>query len=256
MMSEVASGSNANQAIDAAGRLEGKSSELSAPIDPTSPPTPSGSLGSQLPANSLPTNLFSAGPSADLPPVAPPIAPPADRSAEAFHQLTTRLESLSGTVRELTGQVADLRDDLKRGSDDKSRDSVLKDLHEQLQEARAGVHWKILRVVLTELVKLYDELTRLSATPPADPQAFVGVLDSLRQDVEDILDRQGFVRFEHGGDQFDGKRQQPVGTTEAPTPDLVGVIAKRVAPGFASDERVLRPEKVVVYANPKTNSAK
>ena len=159
-------------------------------------------------------------------------------------------------MRELGTQLGDLRSELKRGADDKSRDSVLKDLHDQLQEARAGVHWKILRVVLTELVKLYDELNRLAAAPPADSQAFANILESLRQDVEDILDRQGFVRFEQSGEQFDGKRQQPVGTVDAPTPEMVGVIAKRVAPGFASDDRVLRPEKVVVYANPKTSPAK
>jgi len=128
---------------------------------------------------------------------------------------------------------------------------MLKELHQQLQEARAGVHWKILRTVLVDLVKLYDDLTRIAAQPIADEQAMGNVLASLRQDVEDILYRQGFSPFQQDGDRFDSKRQQPVSMLESATPELVGTIASRVAPGFASDDRILRPEKVAVFVAPK-----
>ena len=167
-----------------------------------------------------------------------------------------RLDGIAGAVRDLVDQVRELRRDLEPVQQQDKRDVVLKDLHDQLQEARAGVHWKILRVVLTEIVKLHDELTRLTAAPPTVPEAYGQVIDSLRQDVEDILDRQGFWRYSHNDDQFDGKRQQPVGTMETDNPGLVGAVAKRIACGFASEDRVLRPEKVVVYVGPKSSPAK
>jgi molecular chaperone GrpE (heat shock protein) len=181
---------------------------------------------------------------------------PAGAVSQAGGDAQLRIDGVAGAVRELVEQVRELRRELEPAQQQDKRDVVLKDLHDQLQEARAGVHWKILRVVLTEIVKLHDELTRLKAAPPTVPESYGQVIDSLRQDVEDILDRQGFLRYSQSDDQFDGKRQQPVGTMETDTPGLVGAVAKRIACGFASEDRVLRPEKVVVYVSPKSSSAK
>jgi molecular chaperone GrpE (heat shock protein) len=175
---------------------------------------------------------------------------------EACGEGQSRPDGIAGAVRELVAQFRELRQELEPSQHQDKRDLVLKDLHDQLQEARAGVHWKILRVVLTEIVKLHDELTRLKAVPPTVPEAYGQVIDSLRQDVEDILERQGFLRFSQNSGQFDGKRQQPVGIMETDDPGLVGAVAKRIASGFASEDRVLRPEKVVIYVSPKSSSAK
>jgi molecular chaperone GrpE len=122
--------------------------------------------------------------------------------------------------------------------------SVLDELHAQLQEARADLHWKILRPVLLDLVKLHDQIAQAMGRSTDGG----GILTEFRQDIEDILYRQGFNPFTVEDDRFDPRRQQPVSTLPTPAPEKARTIAQRVAPGFASENRVLRPEKVVVYA--------
>ncbi len=181
-----------------------------------------------------------------LPPVEAPsvFLPPSFQSelAAGFGRLEERIDRLSN---ELTSANA------RSKPADHGAERMLAELHKQLQEAKAGDHWKILRGVLVELVKVYDQLTALVAKPPIDETQARQVCEDLRQDVEDILYRQGFAPFQNQGDQFDGRRQQPTRTIEAPSPDHVGLVASRVASGFASEDRLLRPEKVVVYAAPR-----
>jgi len=160
-----------------------------------------------------------------------------------FEQLAGRLDRIeSGLISKSTSDV--------------DRDRLFKEMHSQLQEAQSGVHWKILRTVLMDLVRLYDDLDRASNTVES-PGGIGGIpstaaISEFRQDVEDILYRQGFTPFTVEGDRFDGRRQQPVSTVEAPTPEQVGTIASRVAVGFESEDRILRQEKVVVYG-PRTS---
>jgi len=135
-------------------------------------------------------------------------------------------------------------------------DSVIKELHSQLQEARAGLHWKILKTALVDVVRLYDDLSVAAARPIETVEGFRSVLLELRQDVEDLLERNGFTAFTTSGDRFDGRLQQSVRSVETSDPNLAGTVAARLAPGFADDLKILRPEKVVVYKTSGPSSAK
>lgn len=194
---------------------------------------PSSDGGEQLSANE---SARGAAPSA-----AAPWASFLDHFTEIGSRLS-RLESL------LTG----------RSSDNSEGNAVLRELHAQLQEARTDLHWKILRPVLLDVVKLHDEMAAAAKSLGSPDQAVTRTTELLTgflQDIQDILSRQGFSVYAVEGDRFDARRQQPVNTLPAPSPDHVGTIVTRVASGFASDQRVLRPEKVIVYGPSRSPAA-
>ena len=143
--------------------------------------------------------------------------------------------------------LEDLRDLLGKQA---QNDGIIRELHSQLQESRAGLHWKILKTVLTDLVGLYDSLGNAISSPMGSGADVVGVLREFQQDVQDILERQGCSPFLVEGDAFDSKRQQAVRLVETADPALSGLISARKAPGFADENRLLRPEKVEVYVCP------
>jgi molecular chaperone GrpE len=162
-------------------------------------------------------------------PAAPP--PAADRAADLGPQLAQVGERLAHLEALLTA---------RRGDAD-GREAVIQQLHDQLQEARADLVWKILRPILVDLVRLHDDLARAQERDPGGP------LGEFRQDLLDALERQGFTPFTVEGDRFDPRRQQAVRVVPAPAADQVGQVLARHAPGFASADRLLRPEKVAVY---------
>jgi molecular chaperone GrpE (heat shock protein) len=123
----------------------------------------------------------------------------------------------------------------------------MRELHTELQDCRAGTHWRILRPVLIDLVKLLDDLHPLPSEPHEPGAALSGLPVGLIGRVEDILERQGFRRFRVEGDRFDPKRQESVRVEPTTDANQAGLIAGRVAAGYQSEERVLRAERVIVY---------
>lgn len=242
------SNSDLKPAPPATGELPGTAPRRSpsageAPASADSPPSDDRSSGETL------TQPFPTAAETVATKCVVPEAPSPDRLVSAVTGIESKLATLGD-------QLSQLNQTLNGKAGEGDRDAMLKELHHQLQEARAGVHWKILRTVLVDLVKLYDDLARLEAQSIADANAMTRVLASLRQDVEDILYRQGFSPFQQEGDRFDGKRQQPVAMVESESPEAVGTIVSRIAPGFASDDRILRLEKVSVFSAAKKPRAR
>jgi molecular chaperone GrpE len=143
---------------------------------------------------------------------------------------------------------------------DAAREAVVDRLHRELQEYRADLLLNVLRPVLSDLIQLYDDIDKMLAAcgePVGErEQRLSEHLSGCRQEILDVLQRQGVEPFTVEGDDFNPRRQRSPRTTPAPHPDLEGKVDRRLRPGFARGETVLRPEIVVAFVRARAPGTK
>jgi len=134
-----------------------------------------------------------------------------------------------------------------------TREKVVDRLHAELQEYKQGLLLSILRPVFVDLIQLHDDVGKMggsladSAAETIDPKRMQSVFADIQQGIEDILYRQGVEPFTHDDENFDAKRQRAVSTVPTTDPALARQIASRHRKGFATSDKVIRPEVVSVY---------
>jgi molecular chaperone GrpE len=186
-------------------------------------------------------------PGADPTPTAAPPVPAGAAGAPAEWQ---RLPEVLQTMAERLARLESRFDD--KIKNDAAREAIVQRLHSEVQEYRTDLLLKVLRPVLLDLISLHDEMSQALASPgPEDAgssrERAERLLARFQQEVVDILYRQGVECFVQEGEQFDPRRQRANRTLPAPAPEREGQIAARLRPGFATGERILRPELVAVY---------
>lgn len=162
------------------------------------------------------------------------------------------LEDIVRNVPALLTEMQALRQDFDtKVKYDESKERLIDSLHSELQAYREGLHFKILRPVLIDLIAMYDDLTksvdivstRASGTEGQEMQT----LQSFQETVEEILSRNGVATFEVEEDLFLGSKQRIQKMVATPDLALDKHIARRVRKGFAYENRILRLEIVEVY---------
>ncbi|GJM44567.1 MAG: hypothetical protein DHS20C21_14090 [Gemmatimonadota bacterium] len=109
--------------------------------------------------------------------------------------------------------------------------------------------------VLRELLDVADNFDRaLEHAGDKVPASFLEGMNLVARGLHDLLDRQSVVRIDAEGQPFDpvyheALTSQPVEGVEPNT------IVQVVQPGYAMNERVLRPAKVIVAAAPMPEPA-
>ncbi|ADV61607.1 GrpE protein [Isosphaera pallida ATCC 43644] len=181
---------------------------------------------------------------------------------ERLNMLESRLEEARV---EILGRFDQMRQMFEREvRAESNRERIVDRLHAELQEYKNDLLLKITRPIFIDLIQLHDdlgklidiELQRISESEPVDLNAdWVGASDrvvktlrDVMQSLEDTLYRQGVEPFVTEGDRFDPKRQRAVKTVPTNDPERSKTIATRIRPGFASGDRIIRPELVAVYA--------
>jgi molecular chaperone GrpE (heat shock protein) len=126
---------------------------------------------------------------------------------------------------------------------DEVREQQIAALHQELEEHRRGLYQQILKPVLLDIIGLYDDIAKITATdgPMADDQAF------LLNSVDEILRRHGVESFACAGDDVDRSRQRVIDVAPTDSIDADRKVAQRMRPGFEVDGKVLRPEWIVAY---------
>lgn len=178
---------------------------------------------------------------------------PADATTAGPQDLATTLTACQSLLADLTSLTTDLQPlvaTLAALDQSSSREGLMRLLHAELQECRLGTHWRILQTVLMDVVQLIGEISRHRDRINTCQTTTEDVLGNVEQDLEDLLARQGFERFQLTTERFDPARQEIHSTVATDEPDRVGLIVRRVSPGYASPDRVLRRERVIVYAQP------
>jgi len=129
------------------------------------------------------------------------------------------------------------------------REAVIDRLHEENQRLRAGIGRIILEPVVTDLIRLYDQLDREVRRLAADGQD-PRLLRSFADDIVQILDRCGIEVFSaEPGDLFDRDRHRPLAVVPCDDESQHNTVAEVVAVGFLEREtgRIRRPVQARVH---------
>jgi molecular chaperone GrpE len=216
------------------------------PLEPESsvvepPPEATGvELVSPAPAEDViaTTDTESVAPEVSTPPVVPPISlEPVQSLIETLGEtLSRRLDSLQALFdREIRAES--------------SREKVVDRLHSELQEYKQDLVQSLLRPVFIDLIQLHDDIGKITDAQADGPSEASSMLVSIQQGIEDVLYRHGVEPFSTDTETFDPRRQRAVATVPTDDPKMTKVIALRVRKGFASGEKIIRPELVKVFSH-------
>lgn len=162
---------------------------------------------------------------------------PAEGLREAIGEFSAKLER----------GLAELRTIVERDRRaEETREKIVDRLHAELQLYKEDLVAKMMRPIFLDLIHLHDDLGK-RAEALGDGEA-AGMLAEYQKEIEDILYRQGVEAYEAEGSSFDPRRQRAVTTVACEEPSLVKTVAARIRKGFASGDRIIRPESVSVYA--------
>ena len=129
------------------------------------------------------------------------------------------------------------------------RESVIDQLHEENQRLRAGMGRLILDPVVTDLIRLHDQLAREVRRLEAegqDPQ----MIGSFAEDVGQILERCGIDTFSaEPGDAFERDRHRVLAIVVCDEESRHNTVAEVVAVGFLERDtgRIRRPVQARVH---------
>jgi len=174
------------------------------------------------------------------------------KTAEAsVNPVSVTTEQDSKIMQQILNEMKELRDDFdaKLKYDD-GKQQTIDTLHKELEEHRVGLHYKILRPVFLDLIRLYDDLEKMVEGTVMQTELRTGRtledLQLLQSQVEEILQRYGAESFCLDG-HFQSSKQKVLKTVETDNIDLDNHIAKSLRKGFFYEDKILRYEQVVVY---------
>ena len=180
---------------------------------------------------------------------------------EAEGQSLSEMEILKQELSDIKAGLFVLQEtfDQKIKADTKKNEQFDK-LHEELQDYRNGTFEKTSDAIALEIIRLIDELGKdmtfyaETAETDAIAKALHSKTGGLRQELLDILYRQGIEPYQEKTETLDSHRQTNVQTITTEDAEKHRTIAERVADGFEKDGRVIRKERVKVYraVPPKT----
>jgi len=177
---------------------------------------------------------WDVSPSAPTPPAsaADPNAPALDALERFATEVANRLDALQAAFeREARAEA--------------SREKIVDRLHDELQEYKQDLWLKVMKPVFLDLIQLHDDMGKMADS--LEDERAASLLVDFQAGVEDILYRQGVEPFRVEEERFDPRRQRAVSSVPCDDADQAKTIAARNRPGFAIEDRVIRPELVSVY---------
>ncbi len=184
------------------------------------------------------------------------IAPAAEESREPELEpdpvLALMASQVAGISRQMNALMGEFQDKIKH---DAYRETIIERLHSELQAYKEDVFRKPLQSMVTDMIKVIDDMRRLAAHYRSrelaleDLPKLLQVLTDIPEDMEEIFQWRGINAFKVEGDAFDPGRQRI--TRKVATGDLAldKTVAERILPGYEWDGKIIRPETVAVYVH-------
>ncbi|MFO7838983.1 MAG: nucleotide exchange factor GrpE [Desulfosalsimonadaceae bacterium] len=136
---------------------------------------------------------------------------------------------------------------------DAHKNKVIDELHNSLQQYRDGLLKKYLQRIFTDVIKIVDDVRKLSSYYHEQPASeensakLLQYLEDIAYDLEDIFAWEGVVSFTTDSGDLDPARQRVVSKVETDDPAKDKMIAQRLRPGYEWEGKVIRPEIVAIY---------
>ena len=136
---------------------------------------------------------------------------------------------------------------------DAAKQRQIDQLHDEVQQHRAGLVARTIRPLALGTIKLHDDIGKLIAAwriKPVEeltPTRFFALLEGLQEDIEILLGQNGVEPFRTAQASFDPRRQRVVRRVVVDDSGLVGTVAESVRLGFAQAAEILEKERVAIY---------
>jgi molecular chaperone GrpE (heat shock protein) len=156
---------------------------------------------------------------------------------EPGDEITVRLERIEA-------QLADFH---RRSA---HREAIIDRLHAENQQFRDGVRRVLLEPVVTDLLRLYDSMTREALRLAAAESPAAAVVASFADEVELAVERCGYQLFPaEAGTAYQSGRHAPAGTVTTDDPALDNTVAEPLGAGLQEIEtgQVRRPSRARFY---------
>ena len=135
----------------------------------------------------------------------------------------------------------------------KEKDEIIDKLHRENTKYRNGLIEKINESMSLDIIQTIDDIKKTqSAFSEKEPTEenygkLLKALGSTILDLQDILYRQNIETYSCDSEKVDVKRQKVVKTIQTDDPEKHNTIAERIAPGFESENKIIRPERISIY---------
>ena len=101
--------------------------------------------------------------------------------------------------------------------------------------------------VITAILPVLDNLDRaLEAAGSEDAASILKGVEMVQRQFVNVLGNLGVTVIKAQGENFDPSLHDASGTEEVDNPELDGKIIRELLKGYRTDDRVLRPSKVIV----------
>lgn len=176
---------------------------------------------------------------------------PAFSPASSAEHVNLELEGIGRDIHSLLSEMADLRQDFEtKVQYDQDKERLIASLHGELQEYREGLHFRILKPIFTDLIIMYDDLSKLIESLVPDNtfvQKLIRHLVLFQESIEESLRRNDVDTFTCEEDVFIPGRQRVLRVIPTDNLALDRRISRRVRKGFECGSRILRPEIVEAF---------
>ncbi len=135
---------------------------------------------------------------------------------------------------------------------DAHKEKVIDNLHAELQTHKNGLIEKLLRPVFMDIIEVVDDTRRLlkdlkAKGEDSNPEKLKKLLESMPDDLEDLLDKHGVEVVQYEGEAFNPALQKVVKTIPTPEESLDKQVSERLKNGYRWEGRLLRHEVVNVW---------
>ncbi len=136
---------------------------------------------------------------------------------------------------------------------DAHQQTVIDRLHAELQTHKDGLALKLLQPLALDLISMVDDIGKTLDRNGAGPDSAMSAekllnnLAGLRDELEIILERYGFVAAISDGDVFDPQSQRAARRVSTTDSSLDRKIERRIGKSYSFEGRPIRPELVSVY---------
>ncbi|MBN2910628.1 nucleotide exchange factor GrpE [Polycladomyces sp. WAk] len=173
-----------------------------------------------------------------------------NRSAGKTESDQHTLQQLLASLTHLNKEFSSLNHIIeKRIRYDKTKEEAFDRLYAELEELKQDAAFRQNKPLYIDLILLFDRLDNMSREIDTDSEVgrtFARLLDTLRDEVLEILYRREVQLLRTGSDVFDPRLQHAIGVEPTDDPAENNRVARVVRHGFLYRDTVLRPEEVIV----------
>ena len=136
---------------------------------------------------------------------------------------------------------------------DQHKEKIIDNLHNELQEHKNDLLKRLLQPMMMDVIQTIDDVNKLihhyrqKEAAKIEPQKLLELMESIPDDLEHLLYRQGVESFQCLEPVFNPIRQRAIKTV--PTSDQAKdkMIIQSLRNGYEWEGKILRPEMVEVY---------